>query len=155
MILRYIRTTVRSFSVTPKLLVSEDRPDEYFNDLGTAYREEINELYALGCRKFPTVIFVYSSCSKLVAVPIGHIQFDDPTFAYFCSEAMILGMKRAHVDHEALLDTYIRAINLCVEDRPSDMTVGLHVCRGNFTVSFDRAPFHYLISTRLGRRVLQ
>ena len=66
----------------------------------------------------------------------GHIQFDDPTFAYFCSEAMISGMTNAGVDHEALLDTYIRAINLCIKDRPTDLTVGVHVCRGNFTVSF-------------------
>ncbi|KAG6814091.1 hypothetical protein H0H92_003138 [Tricholoma furcatifolium] len=64
--------------------------DEYFDDLGIAYREEIKELYDHGCR---------------------HIQFDDPTFCYFCDENMISGMEAAGVDHEALLDTYIRAIN--------------------------------------------
>jgi hypothetical protein len=26
-------------------------PDEYFDDLGAAYRAEIKELYDLGCRK--------------------------------------------------------------------------------------------------------
>jgi hypothetical protein len=27
-------------------------PDEYFDDIGIAYRQEIKELYELGCRKF-------------------------------------------------------------------------------------------------------
>ncbi|KAG5642457.1 hypothetical protein DXG03_002767 [Asterophora parasitica] len=64
--------------------------EEYFDDLGTVYRAEIQELYDNGCR---------------------HIQIDDPTFCYFCSERMISSMEEAGVDHEALLDTYIRAIN--------------------------------------------
>lgn len=71
----------------------------------------------------------------------GHIQFDDPTFCYFCSESMIAGMEKAGVDHEALLDTYIRAINVCVEGRPADLTVGVHMCRGNYkVVSNSRSP---------------
>ncbi|TFK30331.1 UROD/MetE-like protein [Coprinopsis marcescibilis] len=85
--------------------------DEYFNDLATAYRAEFQELYYLGCRR---------------------IQIDDPTFCYFCNENMISGMEGAGVDHEALLDTYIRAINLCTEGRPDDLTVSVHMCRGNF-----------------------
>ncbi|PPQ62826.1 hypothetical protein CVT24_000520 [Panaeolus cyanescens] len=85
--------------------------DEYFYDLGIAYREEIKELYEKGCR---------------------NIQIDDPTFCYFCSEAMLEGMEKAGVDHESLLDTYIRAINYCTRDRPADMTISLHMCRGNF-----------------------
>jgi methionine synthase II (cobalamin-independent) len=48
---------------------------------------------------------------------------------------MIAGMEKAHVDHDALLDSYIRSINVCVQDRPSDLTVGVHTCRGNFKVS--------------------
>ncbi|KAF4572981.1 UROD/MetE-like superfamily protein [Pleurotus pulmonarius] len=85
--------------------------DEYFEDIGKAYREEIRELYELGCRR---------------------IQIDDPTFCYFCNDTMISEMQKAGVNPDALLDTYIRAINLCVQDRPSDLTIGLHMCRGNF-----------------------
>ncbi|KAJ7900274.1 hypothetical protein B0H14DRAFT_2673033 [Mycena olivaceomarginata] len=73
--------------------------DEYFDDLGIAYR---------------------------------NIQFDDPTFAYFCNDDMISGMEAAGVDHEALLDTYIRAINVCTVDRPQDLNIGMHMCRGNY-----------------------
>ncbi|KAF9568459.1 UROD/MetE-like protein [Agrocybe pediades] len=88
-----------------------ENDDAYFDDLGKAFREEISELYKLGCR---------------------HVQIDDPTFCYFCSEFMISGMEKAGVDHEALLDTYIRAINIITEGRPDDLTVSVHMCRGNF-----------------------
>lgn len=85
--------------------------DEYFDDLGQAYRAEIKELYYLGCR---------------------HIQIDDPTFCYFCNDSVIVQMEAAGVDHEALLDTYIRAINICTAERPNDLTISVHMCRGNF-----------------------
>ncbi|GLB36085.1 putative UROD MetE-like protein [Lyophyllum shimeji] len=85
--------------------------DEYFDDLGIVYRAEIKELYNLGCR---------------------HIQIDDPTFCYFCSEDMLSGMEKAGVDHQALLDTYIRAINVCIQDRPNDLRISIHMCRGNY-----------------------
>ncbi|KAF8807333.1 UROD/MetE-like protein [Phlegmacium glaucopus] len=86
--------------------------DEYFDDLAVAYRAELKELYELGCR---------------------NIQIDDPTFCYFCHENTIIGMERSGVDHEALLDTYIRAINIITQGRPNDLTIGVHMCRGNFT----------------------
>ncbi|KAG6919696.1 hypothetical protein DXG01_002642 [Tephrocybe rancida] len=84
---------------------------EYFDALGVAYRAEIEELYNKGCR---------------------HIQIDNPSFCYFCSESMISGMEAEGTDHEALLDTYIRAQNLCTRDRPEDLIIGVHMCRGNF-----------------------
>ncbi|EPT03867.1 hypothetical protein FOMPIDRAFT_1022060 [Fomitopsis schrenkii] len=84
---------------------------EYFEDLIKAYREEIDELYQLGCR---------------------NIQFDDPTFAFFCAESMITGMEQASVNHEELLDMYIDLYNAILANRPEDLTVGIHTCRGNF-----------------------
>ncbi|KAJ6509469.1 hypothetical protein C8R47DRAFT_26916 [Mycena vitilis] len=97
--------------------------DEYFDDLGIAYRAEIKELYELGCR---------------------NIQMDDPTFCYFCDEGMISGMEAAGVDHERLLDTYIRAINICTGNRPADLNIGLHMCRGNYRggVYFSEGGYH-------------
>ena len=47
---------------------------------------------------------------------------------------MIIGMEKAGVDHEALLDTYIRATNIITQGRPDDLTIGVHMCRGNFKV---------------------
>jgi len=67
-------------------------------------------------------------------VPVGHIQIDDPTFCFFCNDKVIAQMEAAGVDHEALLDTYIRAINICTAERPNDLTISVHMCRDNFKV---------------------
>jgi len=53
---------------------------------------------------------------------------------------MISGMEQAGVDHEALLDTYIRAINVVTEGRPDDLTLSIHMCRGNFKVRLHVCP---------------
>lgn len=72
--------------------------------------------------------------------------------AYFCSEVMLDGMKKAGEDSARLLNTYIKLYNDCLKDHPKDMVCGLHresaigfscsnglqyglcesVCRGNF-----------------------
>jgi hypothetical protein len=64
---------------------------------------------------------------------------------------MIAGMEKAGVDHEALLDTYIRAINVCTQGRPNDLTIGVHMCRGNFKVGIPSLNFFLLIMRCLGR----
>ncbi|KIY64209.1 UROD/MetE-like protein [Cylindrobasidium torrendii FP15055 ss-10] len=85
--------------------------DAYFDDLGIAYRAEFKELYDLGCR---------------------NVQIDDPTFCFFCSGVVTAKMREMGVNPDVLLDTYIRAINVCTRDRPADMNLALHLCRGNF-----------------------
>ena len=45
---------------------------------------------------------------------------------------MLVGMKEAGEDSDALLDRYIQLYNDCLASRPDDMTIGLHLCRGNF-----------------------
>ena len=89
--------------------------DAYFADLAQAYREELRALYELGCRS---------------------IQFDDPTFAFFCADSTIEGMQKGGVDWEKLLDTYIKVYNDILRNLPADLTIGLHTCRGNFKVCF-------------------
>ncbi|RDX55758.1 UROD/MetE-like protein [Lentinus brumalis] len=83
---------------------------EYFGDVEKAYREEIQELYSLGCRR---------------------IQFDDPGFAFFCSEGMIAGMQSLGEDYDKLLDTYIGVYNAITADWPTDLVFTVHTCRGN------------------------
>ncbi|KAF5375250.1 hypothetical protein D9758_000349 [Tetrapyrgos nigripes] len=84
--------------------------DEYFEDVAAAYREEIQELYDLGCR---------------------NIQIDDPTFTFFCWEPMLAGMREDGVNPDVLLDTYIQAVNLVTAGRPKDLHISVHMCRGN------------------------
>ncbi|KZT09085.1 UROD/MetE-like protein [Laetiporus sulphureus 93-53] len=93
----------------PKSVYKND--EEYFADIIQAYREEIKDLYAAGCR---------------------NIQFDDPLLAFFCDVKMLKGMEEQGVDHEALLNLYCRVYQDLLRGRPADMTVGIHLCRGNF-----------------------
>ena len=87
-----------------------DRED-YFNDIAAAYRHEFNALHAAGCR---------------------NVQIDGPLFAWFCDGSIVKGMKDEGEDPDALLDAYVRLYNNCLAARPRDMTVGIHLCRGNF-----------------------
>ncbi|GJJ09543.1 hypothetical protein Clacol_003766 [Clathrus columnatus] len=93
----------------PKDVYKND--EEYFADIAQAYREELAELYSIGCR---------------------NIQFDDPMICYFCSESMLEGMKNDGLDSEAILDLYIKTYNDAVQGLPEDFNVGIHLCRGNF-----------------------
>ncbi|KAF8120802.1 UROD/MetE-like protein [Boletus edulis] len=85
--------------------------EAYFNDIAAAYRQELEVLYAAGCR---------------------NVQIDDPLLAYFCDVGMLKGLRDEGQDPDELLDAYIRLYNNCLAGRPRDMTVGLHLCRGNF-----------------------
>lgn len=93
----------------PKAVYKNDA--EYFADIAAAYREELRILYEAGLR---------------------NVQIDDPNLAYFCSEKMIAGFKEAGEDVDALFDAYVKLYNDCLSARPSDMHVGVHLCRGNF-----------------------
>ncbi|KAI9574173.1 UROD/MetE-like protein [Boletus coccyginus] len=61
--------------------------EAYFDDIAVAYRQELEVLYAAGCR---------------------NIQIDDPLLAYFCDVSMLKGLKDEGEDADALLDAYIR-----------------------------------------------
>ncbi len=84
---------------------------EYWEDLGAAYRLAIADLYAAGCR---------------------YLQLDDVTFSYLADEK-VQAMVRANGDDPAQLHKmYAHAVNLALRDRPADMVVTMHTCRGNF-----------------------
>ncbi|TKA25523.1 hypothetical protein B0A50_05384 [Salinomyces thailandicus] len=88
--------------------------EEFFVDLAAAYREEVKTLYREGLR---------------------NLQIDDPTLAYFCSEDMLKGLREDGEDTDQMFEAYLKAHNDCIADRPDDMHVGLHICRGNFSKS--------------------
>ncbi|KAK5659893.1 hypothetical protein OQA88_13356 [Cercophora sp. LCS_1] len=96
----------------PKDVYANDA--EYFADIATAYRTELKVLYDAGCR---------------------NITIDDPNLAYFCSEKMLSGFATAGESATALFDSYITLYNACLSDRPPDLHVGIHLCRGNFAYS--------------------
>ncbi len=85
--------------------------DEFFADLADCYRAEINALYAAGCR---------------------YIQLDDTNLAYLCDPKMREAAKARGEDPNELPRTYAALINAVIDNRPDDLTVGIHLCRGNY-----------------------
>lgn len=84
---------------------------EFFADLARVFREEIAALAAAGCR---------------------YLQIDDVNFAYLCDPKMREGAKKIGEDPDKLPALYANLINDCIKERPADMTVCTHLCRGNF-----------------------
>jgi 5-methyltetrahydropteroyltriglutamate--homocysteine methyltransferase len=95
----------------------ESYPDleVFFDDLAAAYRAEIAALYAAGCR---------------------YIQLDDTNLAYLCDPVMRQGAVDRGDDPNDLPRAYAELINKSLEGRPDDLTVGVHLCRGNFRSTF-------------------
>ena len=89
--------------------------DVFFADLARVYREEIAGLAVAGCR---------------------YLQIDDVNFAYLCDPKMREGAKKIGENPDELPLLYANLINECIKDRPGDMVVCTHLCRGNFRSSW-------------------
>lgn len=83
----------------------------FFADLVRVYQEEIAALAAAGCR---------------------YVQLDEVAIAMLCDPAIRARVGAEGGDPDSLVDIYIDAINQAVAKRPPAMTVGIHMCRGNF-----------------------
>ena len=106
--------SVMHFRGGREAISEEAYPDmaEFYADLGRVYREEIGGLADAGCR---------------------YLQLDEVNLAYLC-DPELRGQVRTNIgeDPEQLTHTYARLINDTIRDRPADMTVCMHLCRGNF-----------------------
>ena len=84
---------------------------DFFTDLARVYREEIQALAVAGCT---------------------YLQIDDTNLAYLCDPKMREGAKKIGEDPDRLPSLYANLINECIKDRPANMVVCTHLCRGNF-----------------------
>jgi len=85
--------------------------EDFFADLATVYREELRLLGEAGAR---------------------YVQLDDTNFAYLCDPRIREATLALGEDLDALPRTYCRLLNEAIRDRPDDMTICVHMCRGNF-----------------------
>ncbi|KAJ7446756.1 hypothetical protein FB451DRAFT_1103828 [Mycena latifolia] len=85
--------------------------DEFFEDLAAVYRQEIKILADAGCK---------------------YLQLDDTNLAYLCDLKMREAAAGRGEDLNTLPRQYAQLINSALRDRPAGMTVGIHLCRGNF-----------------------
>ena len=84
--------------------------DEFFEDLAQVYRDELASLYKAGCR---------------------YIQFDDTNLAYLCDAQMRAQTAERGDDPSELPHAYAALINSVIDGRPPDLTIAVHLCRGN------------------------
>jgi len=85
--------------------------DEFFRDLGLAYRKAVRAFADIGCR---------------------YLQLDETNLAYLCDPEQRRMLSERGDDPEKLPRIYADMINTAISDRPSDMTITMHLCRGNF-----------------------
>lgn len=116
-------------TVTPKISIpgpsachfrtaaADIAPPEYddvevlFADISAAYAKGVQAFYDAGCR---------------------YLQLDDIFFAYLCDETQRERKRAEGMDPDDLIDSYADMLERSIADRPDDMTIAMHMCRGNF-----------------------
>ncbi len=88
---------------------------EYYHDLGLAYAAAVRAFYDAGCR---------------------YLQLDDTSLTYFCDPEQRAMLKERGDDPDTLIHHYRDMINAAIKNRPADMTITTHSCRGNFRSTF-------------------
>jgi 5-methyltetrahydropteroyltriglutamate--homocysteine methyltransferase len=89
--------------------------DGFWDDLTSAYADEVAALHGLGCR---------------------YLQFDDTSLAYLNDPKQRAQMAASGADADHLHEAYIAHINEALAGRPADMAITTHMCRGNFRSSW-------------------
>ena len=89
--------------------------DSLFADVGEAYRGAVNAFAAEGCR---------------------YLQLDEVYIAMLCDQDYRKLMVERGDDPDYLLGKYAEMINTAIADRPDDMTVTMHLCRGNYKSTY-------------------
>jgi 5-methyltetrahydropteroyltriglutamate--homocysteine methyltransferase len=89
--------------------------DDFYRDLGTTYRKAVRAFADAGCR---------------------YLQLDEVNFTYLCDPKQRQIVIGRGDDPDALPAAYASMINAAVSDIPADMTITMHLCRGNFRSSF-------------------
>ena len=84
--------------------------EQFWDDLAKAYADEIQRLYDLGCR---------------------YLQLDDTSMAYVNDPRQRQHIAAIGGDPNHQHETYIATMNQALANRPADMAITVHTCRGN------------------------
>ncbi len=104
--------------------------DQLMDDLARIMREEIADLAARGCT---------------------YLQMDEVPLAVICDPNNMEVVRRRGDDPNALIDLYVGAINNSIKDRPANMTVCVHLCRGNYAQGMADGGYEPIAERMFGR----
>jgi 5-methyltetrahydropteroyltriglutamate--homocysteine methyltransferase len=102
---------------TPTPIDRKIYPDNeaMFHDLGQAYKKAVRAFADAGCR---------------------YLQLDEVFIAMLCDPKYCDQMRARGDDPEKLGEIYGDLINVAMSDIPSDMTITMHMCRGNYKSTY-------------------
>jgi 5-methyltetrahydropteroyltriglutamate--homocysteine methyltransferase len=89
--------------------------EAFWADLGNAYRKAVRSFADAGCR---------------------YLQLDEVFIAMLCDPNYREQMRKRGDDPDKLGPIYGDLINAAMSDIPSDMTITMHLCRGNYKSTF-------------------
>jgi 5-methyltetrahydropteroyltriglutamate--homocysteine methyltransferase len=89
--------------------------NDFYRDLGQSYRKVVRAFADAGCR---------------------YLQLDEVNLAYLCDPSLRKIVSDRGEDPAGLPAIYAGMINAAISDIPTDMTITMHLCRGNFRSSF-------------------
>ena len=89
--------------------------EELIKDIGIAYQDVIKQFYEAGCR---------------------NLQFDDCTWGAIVGDAAKQRYASLGIDIEEVKKQLLQVNNLALENKPADMVITSHICRGNYHSTF-------------------
>jgi 5-methyltetrahydropteroyltriglutamate--homocysteine methyltransferase len=89
--------------------------EPFLADIAQVYREEIRDLYAAGCR---------------------YLQIDETNLPFLCDPKLRDNARQIGEDPATLPKLYVRMLNDVLAGKPADLTVCIHMCRGNHESSW-------------------
>lgn len=105
------------FRTAPEDILPPEYADEevLFADIAATYKKAVHAFYDAGCR---------------------YLQMDDIYFAYLCDPKQQEAQREMGRDPDKMLTQYAWMMNEAIKDRPDDMLIGMHMCRGNFRSTY-------------------
>ena len=105
--------------------------DGFFDDVGRTWQKAIRAFYDAGCR---------------------YLQLDDKAWAMICDPKEREGSKARGDSPDTLPEIYARVTNAALKDKPADMAVTMHSCRGNFRSTWiAQGGYEFVAEQLLGR----
>ncbi|WP_172298004.1 5-methyltetrahydropteroyltriglutamate--homocysteine S-methyltransferase [Pseudoruegeria sp. HB172150] len=101
----------RTLAEDDHVALYRDDPQNMFDDLVKTYKKVVQAFYDVGCR---------------------YLQLDDIFFAYLCDPKHRAAKAEMGQDPDWLIERYGWMLRESIKDRPEDMFIGMHMCRGNF-----------------------